>query len=333
MAPAGVPGFVLEYAPVLYLHSEDPYFPSDIGQQIANTVPQVDFESVNDAPASLSLENLSDLNNVEGTVFLTTTENIENNPAWLNGVRPNEDGKTEGAVTSTIVVNDHGDGTVDAFYFHFYAYDYSGEYFGIPIGNHVGDWEHNMVRFEEGQPQAVWYSQHANGQAFHYETVEKYNDGPRVCFKSSLGKRNSQTNTSRPVAYAANGSHAVYGTDGTHAYGIPNINLPWGPVSDETDHGPFWDPTLSAYYYSYDAETSTFTPYDDNTPVDYLYFDGHWGDDRYPEDDPRQEGIFGIDGLWKYTNGPTGPIDKDLNREDVCPDNGELCIVRYFLVP
>lgn len=39
-----------------------------------------------------------------------------------------------------------------------------------------------------------------------------------------------------------------------------------------------------------------------------------------------------IDALCKYTNGPTGPADKQLQRKKVCPDNGILCIVRNILV-
>ena len=35
-----------------------------------------------------------------------------------------------------------------------------------------------MIRFENGQPKAIWYSQHANGEAFTYDAVEK--DGRRV---------------------------------------------------------------------------------------------------------------------------------------------------------
>jgi hypothetical protein len=52
---------------------------------------------------------------------LTSKEGIQALPGWFKGVAPNSNGETEGAVTSAIVVNDHGDGKVDAFYFYFYA--------------------------------------------------------------------------------------------------------------------------------------------------------------------------------------------------------------------
>ena len=69
---------------------------------------------------------------------------------------------------------------------YFYAFDYGGNYFGFNIGDHVGDWEHNMVRFQDGEPQAIWYSQHSNGEAFTYDAVAKYNDGVRVWQPKSM---------------------------------------------------------------------------------------------------------------------------------------------------
>jgi hypothetical protein len=67
-------------------------------------------------------------------------------------------------------------------------------------------------------------------------------------------------------------------------------------------------------------------------PTNWLSFIGHWGDKQYPEDDDIQDCVLGIDKLCKYTNGPTGPIDKQLQRDKVCPDNGNLCIVWKKLV-
>ena len=91
-------------------------------------------------------------------------------------------------------MTDHGSGNTDVFYFYFYAYNEAPAVFGQEIGTHVGDWEHNMIRFKDGVPQAIWYSQHAYGEAFTYDAVEKQ-DG-------------------RPVAYVARGSHAVYAIPG-----------------------------------------------------------------------------------------------------------------------
>lgn len=169
-----------------------------------------------------------------------------------------------------------------------------------------------MVRFSNGVPQYVWFSQHSNGQAFQYSTVQKQGD--------------------RPLAYSASGTHANYAIPGTHDHTIPNFNLPGGALEDHTDAGTLWDPLLSAYYYSFNAGDSSFKAYDASgaTPVNWLYFQGRWGDQEYPTSDKRQVKIFG---QAKFSSGPTGPADKQLNRQEVCPSNGQKCILRSILVP
>lgn len=137
-APDGVPSFVIDYAPIVYLHSQDPYLPSDIGAHLVNTEPRVNFTVVDGAPSLLTLDNLVGLNKLGGEdVYLTSKVKPYENPESLRGVLPNSDGKTEGVVSSVVIVNDHKDGTVDAFYFYFTAFDYGGDYVGHNIGNHV----------------------------------------------------------------------------------------------------------------------------------------------------------------------------------------------------
>lgn len=94
-------------------------------------------------------------------------------------------------------------------------------------------------------------------------------------------------------------------------------------MNDTTSAGPLWDPTLSAYYYSYTPSSSTngtFVPSDSSTPVSWLSFLGQWGDEQYPDSDPRQVNFLNLNLTWKYESGPTGPLDKGLNRTDTCPD-------------
>ena len=158
--PSTVPSYVLEYAPVVYLFSSDPYRPSNIGSQLSpNTQPEVNFTIVHGAPNPATLDNLNALNSFGGggvNVSLTSKVNIETNPTWLYGVNPDSNGRTSSAVSCAIIVNDHGSGLVDAYYMYFYAFNYGGEYVGFVVDDHVGDWEHNMVRYQDGEPQAVW---------------------------------------------------------------------------------------------------------------------------------------------------------------------------------
>lgn len=70
--------------------------------------------------------------------------------------------------------------------------------FSVTFINYLPNWkgEHNAVRFKDGIPESVWYSQHEYGEAITYIAANK------------IGKR--------PVAFSARGSHANYLVGGDH---------------------------------------------------------------------------------------------------------------------
>jgi hypothetical protein len=72
-----------------------------------------------------------------------------------------------------LLVMDKGNGVVDAFWFYFYSFNLGNTVVNVRFGNHVGDWEHCLVRFHNGQPKALFFSAHTAGEAFRYEAVEK----------------------------------------------------------------------------------------------------------------------------------------------------------------
>ncbi|CCD55659.1 hypothetical protein ACHAPC_005269 [Botrytis cinerea] len=308
-----LPSYVFEYAPIVWLDQSEMYFPSDIYAQVLNTKPYVNRSLIPEdtLPSPLNLETIDKLNNWGLDVYLTSTVDITTSPSYLTGVVPSSTtGRTQDAISCSVILTDHGDGLVDVFYMYFYAYNQGNTVLGQELGNHIGDWEHNMIRFVNGTPQTVWYSQHANGQAFLYSVVEK--------------------NGKRPIAYSARGSHANYAISGTHDHTIPDLNLPAGLLQDYTSRGTIWDPVLSSYFYTYDIATKKFSKASEDSPVQAMEYLGKWGDAQYPEDDKRQKKFFGF---WKYVGGPTGPATKGLVRDKVCPDNGILCIIRDILVP
>ena len=123
----------------MWLYSGETYFPSDIGSQLLNTKPEVNFAVINGYPSPLTLNNLDTLNAENGTnVYLTSDTDITSNPAWLNGVKPDSTGKTDGATSTAIIVNDHGDGLVDVFYMYFTAFNWGGVVLGQDVDDHVG---------------------------------------------------------------------------------------------------------------------------------------------------------------------------------------------------
>jgi hypothetical protein len=129
-----------------------------------------------------------------------------------------------------------------------------------------------------------------------------------------------------------------------------------GLLTDYTDRGALYDLTQSAYYYKWSAPAAaaqppagpatpvplataaptkrdvdpataalgTFTPYDSSTPTGWLYFKGHWGDQRYADSDPRQYNVFNQ--FYHYEGGPTGPAFKDIGRKDVWSGTKKLPI-------
>ncbi|KAJ5210807.1 hypothetical protein N7491_010617 [Penicillium cf. griseofulvum] len=301
-ATSDVRPYVLEYAPLVWLHSQETYMPSDIQQQLDHTRPNVNWTTIEGVQSPLTLNNLDTLNSMGNTsVYLTSLEGIEADPepAWFRGIKPDSDGRTVDGTASIIIIVDRGNGTVDAFYFYFYAFNKGGQVLGMEFGDHIGDWEHNMIRFVNGKPKEMWYSQHASGQAFTYAAVEKKDK--------------------RPYVYSARGTHANYAIPGKHDHTIPGFNLPAGFLMDYTDRGVLWDPVLNAYLYTYD-QTAGFRAVNSD-PVAWLDFNGRWGDDQ-----PRNEReIFGEA---KNVAGPNGPKFKKLDRQQVCPS--KPCVVLPF---
>ena len=74
---------------------------------------------------------------------------------------------------AVLVAIDKGDGIVDAFWFFFYSYNLGNVVLNLRFGNHVGDWEHTLVRFKNGQPIEIFFSEHNFGEAYAYDAVEK----------------------------------------------------------------------------------------------------------------------------------------------------------------
>jgi hypothetical protein len=211
-------------------------------------------------------------------VYLSSNDPIPSLPSWFHGVRPTP--STGSAIASTIITVSKPGNIIDAFYFFFYAYNQGNWVLNSPLlefGDHVGDWEHVMIRFTNSAPSAMWFSQHSGGEAFTWSAVQKYS-----------------ANSNRPVVYVANGTHANYATTGVHDHTIPGVNLPAGPLEDHTDAGVLWDPIATTpYEYSYDNSTGTFTAYNGADPTAWLGFNGQWGNNQLPDGTAGQIDIFG----------------------------------------
>ena len=198
-----IPDYVMKHAPYVHLYSGEGYWPCDMAEHLLHTTPHVAFTPVEDALKDRDLDNLDELNKFGPVTFLQSDDNIEDDPDWLGGESNipsgHETSRIEGKSPSVkrgrqsqltgsriaggrsdapavLLVVDKGDGIVDAFWFFFYSYNLGNAFLGIRFGNHVGDWEHTAVRFRNGQPTQVFFSEHAWGQAFSWDAVEKIGD-------------------------------------------------------------------------------------------------------------------------------------------------------------
>ncbi|RAK95956.1 uncharacterized protein BO80DRAFT_429461 [Aspergillus ibericus CBS 121593] len=300
-----LPEYAITYAPLSYLYSGEKWWPSDITVHLANVEPEVNYTATG-ANDSVTLDTLDSL---ASDVYLTASDGpildpSKSTPAWLAsdyGI-PDSDGLS--AAPGLIIAAEKNSTTTDVFYFYFYSYNYGGEVLDIHFDDHVGDWEHVMIRFVDEEPYAIYCSQHSAGSAYYWDVVDFSGD--------------------RPLTYIAYGGHANYVTAGTQDYTIA-----LGIVSDTTDAGYLWDMTLNYRGYWYDVDTEEFSiaggagtgaTEEGTETADWLSWLGYWGDEEYPDGllNDIETGQYCIVGECHYTSGPTGPVDKNLGRTTVC---------------
>lgn len=171
-------------APLVYIDQNEQYFPSDLQTQLDNTYATINHTNIRNGPSPLLLSNLDQLNSIGNctveqldscSIYLTSKDDVTANPQWLYGVSPDlTNHETKGAKSCVVIINDHGDGLIDAFYMYFYAFNLGNTVSGQTLGDHVGDWEHTMVRFVNGLPTAIWLSQHDVFPTLHpkFETYQ-----------------------------------------------------------------------------------------------------------------------------------------------------------------
>ena len=134
-----------DIAPILWLHSNESYFPSDILSHVQRAAPWKKDSSPLDAKTPLDLNTLSTLNSFGEDVYLNLGDNWERSPKVI----PDE------TIASAIIVVNKSETVHDAFYFYFYAFNEGADINQVlppfrrffpdiqteeHFGNHVGDW-------------------------------------------------------------------------------------------------------------------------------------------------------------------------------------------------
>jgi hypothetical protein len=112
-----LPSYVTQFAPLSYLYSDEVYNPADVATHLTHVQPEVNMS------ATASSVTFSSIGSLSSSVYLTSMDDIEKLPSWLNGVKPDSTGST--SAPATIVAVQKSGGIVDAFYFYFYSYDHA----------------------------------------------------------------------------------------------------------------------------------------------------------------------------------------------------------------
>ena len=131
-----IPDYALTYAPYTILYSDEGWWPSDIKTHLAHVTPKASplaasrmvalcstlIEQV-DSVAVADSVTLATLNSITSDAFLTSNDDVEDDPAWLTSTDNKPDGNGLSGAPATIIAADKGD-FVDVFYFYFYSYNH-----------------------------------------------------------------------------------------------------------------------------------------------------------------------------------------------------------------
>lgn len=309
-----LPQYALDFAPLVYLHSDEVFWPSVLNQHFDNVQPEINFTRIDSYAATgqstqafLSSSNLQKINPTqEELIYLSSKESIFDldSAAWLRGAGPPDEAGRSDACAIIIAVDKTqqvGPGWVDVFYLFFYSYNRGNYFYNNRFGDHVADWENTMIRFHNGKPTYVTPEAHGGqvmlgNSAFKYDVLERVNG--------------------RPVVYSANGTHGMYPQAGQQNYtGLPVA------IYDVTNRGHLWDPKLN--YKSFFFSNEKGFSYTADTPIQqqdpenlgWLQFSGYWGDQKLESSNPHQTCIGP---MCFYEGGPLGPQSKSLSRGWIC---------------
>ncbi len=274
-----------KFAPQIYLHPNEKFFPGDVDTFLANTAIHTytagDFRETN-AP-------LGDHDHLEANI----------SPSFLAGKNP----QTGSVPMYAVIVNKTaptsaqygvkpGNEIIDIVYYTFYPYN-RGKYISMPMevykstyyGDHVGDWEHYTVRFVDGFPFQVYMGAHTFG-AYDY-WGEK---GQELNSDAAQGVYHG-------VAFSAQGSHGIYKTGGSFVY----QDLVFTKLTDYTAKGPLWNPNDIRVIWHQEAGHY-------EAPYDWMNYGGRWGNNESACIDDINLGVTKIHvGVCRLETGPTGP--------------------------
>lgn len=304
-----IPQYVIDHCPLVHLYSEEEYLPYDIAEFVKHfDISDRKGRIVYEGPLDINVDFVKLQGQRTRSLYFSSRDNVDSKSKWLMGHRPDYGTGYISKAPAVLIVIDKGNGWVDAYWFYFYAFNLGPYITGTGTwGSHLGDWEHSLVRFWNGEPQYLWMSAHDGGSGYMHSAVEKKDH-----WKVVNGKIEKSV-LKRPLIFSAMGTHANYASVGQHAHHIP---LYFNPLSDFTDRGSLWDPSMNFYGYTYNGTSVTsHNEFSRDIGTAWLYYEGHWGDKKLHWGNSIQRWLFS---QWKYKDGPLGPLKKNLVHKGLC---------------
>ncbi|KIX03717.1 uncharacterized protein Z518_07270 [Rhinocladiella mackenziei CBS 650.93] len=82
-----IPDYVMEYAPLVHLYSGEQFWPCDVAEHLYHITPALNYTPLQSEQRHPNLNNLNQLNEWQNGrwVFLTSNDNVEERPEWLEG--------------------------------------------------------------------------------------------------------------------------------------------------------------------------------------------------------------------------------------------------------
>jgi len=236
---------VLDWAPLVWIHPEDPFLPSNVDFYL-------EYNEIRDGDENLMQPHPNVSSIVVGPetsdYHMNTFEDLE----CVHCYRDHFYGQPIELVKSIALVKEWNDecNTIDVSYPQFYPYNYGKDvcigfdpngHCNGPIdgpiwtfGNHVSDWEHQAIRFQNNVPTDMYLAAHGFGAKYAYNETNRtfdFYDGEPCCFDPETRIDGSPEIDididypktvylvdGHPEVFSANGSHGTWGSEGKHTY-------------------------------------------------------------------------------------------------------------------
>jgi len=305
---------VEDWAPLVWLHSEEPFYPSTAEFHLENV--QVNNENDELVQSNPTLDGIV-TGPETGGYHLNTMEPM----SCVNCFQPFFSGQSLNESKVYTFVTEHEDdcSTVDVSYTFFYPFNYGKdvcvglEEFGIcfgevrTFGNHVGDWEKMSIRFQNGFPLRAYLDVHNFGAWYDWNGATSrfdFAEGKPVRRSTMRDGKSDEIRIvveypefldlvgGRPEIFSANGSHGVWSQPGKHTY----VHILTVHLDDYTERGENWNTWEHLKIYE-TGDLASFTGNDS-----WINFGGLWGNTHKLE--CELDPLIGECGL---VGGPLGP--------------------------